>query len=431
MFELTQKNLNRSLAVAGTMLWMLLLMGYVTGDLFFPGHGLEGMGLAFVAFSFLSIMTYYEGSTLLLHAVGGKALHKKHSPELFNVVEEMAIAAGLSPVPKVYIIKSDLPNAFATGRSAETAAIAVTEGLLQTCTRDQLQGVIAHEIAHIKHHDILYMTVLSVMMASIGHIGSIFRPRVYRNRWSGRRQVVGGAPIRMAASRLQSAIKAGGAGSIIMVVGILLLFVGPLLAKILYFAGSRTREFLADASAAVYTRNPSALADALEEISRVTATLPHKSLPGIPKALLIVGPALFNTHPPLEERTAILRKLAGDRALSYQGYANAYSSITGKSPSFFPAQAFEDLTVGTIAPTQPTHSKSQQAHQKKVDDFIEENMPWVPGYRLRRESDSKLMEDPTKVANCPCGAKVQIPSHVSSILDLQCPNCQQPVYSAS
>ena len=341
----------------------------------------------------------------------------------------MAIAAGLSPVPQVYIIKSNIPNAFATGRSPETAAIAVTEGLFETCTRDQLQGVIAHEIAHIKHYDILYMTVLSVMMASISHIGSIFRPRVYRDRWTGRRRVVGGAPIRMAASRLQTALKAGGAGSVIMVVGILLLFVGPLLAKILYFAGSRTREFLADASAAVYTRNPNSLADALEAISTKMTTLHHKSLPGIPKALLIVGPALFHTHPPIEERTSILRKLAGDRSLSYRGYAEAYNDITGKPASFFPKEAIEGSTVGTIAPSEPTQSKQQQTHQKKVDDFVEENMPWVPGYRLRRASDPKLMEDPAKVANCRCGTKVQIPSHVTSILDLQCPTCHQAVYS--
>ncbi len=429
MFELTQKNLNQSLAVAGAMLWMLLTMGYVAGDLFFPGHSLEGMGLAFLAFCFLSFIAYYEGSTLLLRAAGGKIIQKKHAPELFNVVEEMSIAAGLSPIPQVYIIKSDIPNAFATGRSPETAAIAVTEGLFEACTRDQLQGVIAHEIAHIKHRDILYMTVLSVMMASIGHIGSIFRPRVYRDNWTGRRRIAGGAPIHMAASRLQAAMKAGSAGALIMVVGILLLFVGPLLAKILYFAGSRTREFLADASAAIYTRNPSSLADALEEISKRMGTLHRKSLPGIPKALLIVGPALFQTHPLLEERTAILRKLAGEHPLSYRGYAEAYSDITGKSPSFFPPQALEGYTVGTIPSPQPTQSKKRQVHQKKVDDIIEENMPWIPGYRLRRPSDTKLMEDPTKVANCRCGAKVQIPSHVSSILDLQCPSCQQPVYS--
>lgn len=214
-----------------------------------------------------------------------------------------------------------------------------------------------------------------------------------------------------------------------MVVGILLLFVGPLLAKVLYFTGSRTREFLADASAAIYSRNPSCLADALEEISKRMGTLHRKSLPGIPKALLIVGPALFQTHPPLEERTAILRKLAGERSLSYQGYAEAYADITGKSASFIPTQALDGYTFGTIPSPQPMQSKKHQAHQKKVDDFIEENMPWIPGYRLRRPSDTKLMEDPTKVAHCRCGEKVQIPSHVSSILDLQCPSCQQPVYS--
>ena len=391
---------------------MLLTMGFVAGEVLIPGYGLEGMGLAFILFGFLAVVSYYEGSQLLLQASRAKPLQKIHAPELFHVVEEMAIASGLKPIPQIYLIKSEIPNAFATGRSSETAAIVVTEGLLETCTREELQGVIAHEISHILHRDILYMTLLSMMMASIGQIAQVSRPVGSL----GKHQVgnvLGG--------KIQSALKAGGVGGILMVAGVLLLFLGPLFAKILYFKGSRTREFLADASAVIFTRNPGALADALDRISQKMKQRKWHTLPGVSPALLIVGPALFATHPPTEQRTAILRKLAGEPAIGYTQYSQAYQQVVGKSPQFVPKQM-----VGK----ESRERELKKTKQRKVkEEYIEKQMPWVPGYRLKRKGEPEKLQDPYLATTCSCGTTFPIPDDVTSILDLECPSCHQAIYT--
>ena len=149
------------------MLALLVTIGYFTQEIMHPGFGHEGAIYALVIGSFLFLVSYYTGDTILLSSVGAHEIEKKDAPQLHNVVEEMVIASGLGAMPKIYVIESTSSNAFATGRAPAVSAVAVTEGLLSMCSRDELQAVIAHEIAHIKNRDILFMTLLSVMVGTI------------------------------------------------------------------------------------------------------------------------------------------------------------------------------------------------------------------------------------------------------------------------
>ncbi len=207
------------------------------------------------------------------------------APVLFNVVEEMAIAAGL-PMPKVYIIDDSAPNAFATGRDPEHAVVAVTSGLLEKLDRDELQGVIAHEMSHVGNFDIRYAMLVGVLVGTTVLISDFF----LRGLWfgGGRRQ-------------------GGGQGQIIMlVVAILLAILAPLFARLIQLSISRQREYLADATAVQLTRNPKGLADALQKISGDREVL--ESANRATAHLYIANPikkfekrskGLFSTHPPM------------------------------------------------------------------------------------------------------------------------------------
>jgi heat shock protein HtpX len=138
-------------------------VGYAAAETTAPDSGPVGVVIGLALGCFLFLVSYYAGSAVLLSSAGAREILKEDAPQLYNVVEEMVIASGLGALPKIYIMESRVANAFATGRDPKTSAVAVTEGLLGICTRDELQGVIAHEIAHIKNRDILFMTLLAVM----------------------------------------------------------------------------------------------------------------------------------------------------------------------------------------------------------------------------------------------------------------------------
>lgn len=228
--------------------------------------------------------------------------------QLRNVVEEMAIASGL-PVPKVFVVPDPDANAFATGRSPEHASIAVTEGLLRALNREQLQGVIAHEMSHVRNYDIRLMTVIAALVGTLALLSD----------WAGRMGRVAGGTRR---SRSSSRDGGGGAGgAVFLVVWLLLMLLAPFLGRLLAMAVSRQREYLADASAAELTRNPGALADALETIEGMAGAtkLVHQGS----AHLCIADPlerAIDNkegrlaewlaTHPPMAKRVALLRGMA-------------------------------------------------------------------------------------------------------------------------
>src|SRR5437588_5105451 len=287
MFELARRNRLRSLVLVSVMLALLVAIGYLAQELVYPGSGHEGALYALVTGGFMFLVSYYTGDTLLLSSVGAHAIEKTEAPKLYNVVEEMVIASGLGAMPTIYVIESSAPNAFATGRAPHVSAVAVTEGLLHMCSRDELQAVIAHEIAHIKNRDILFMTLLSVMVGSISLISNAVR------RWfTSERQVT----TRTAATTigLMGLLRTS---AVIAAFGIVLILLSPVAAQIVYFAASRTREYLADAGGAIFTRNPGALADALEKISQSPVS-PTLAVPDVARDMLIVGPALFESHPP-------------------------------------------------------------------------------------------------------------------------------------
>ena len=291
-------NRRNSVLLITAFLAFVAVFGYIIGYAWIgdPTGALFGLGLAFVAGTISGLATYYGGDRMVLAASRAQETSHDNAPVLFNVVEEMAIAAGL-PMPKVYIIDDSAPNAFATGRDPEHASVAVTSGLLEKLDRDELQGVIAHEMSHVGNFDIRYAMLVGVLVGTTVLISDFF----LRGLWfgGGRRREGGGQ-----------------AQLIMLVIAIVLAILAPLLARLIQLSISRQREFLADASAVQLTRNPKGLADALQKISgdqevleaanRATA---HLYIVNPIKAFEKRSKGLFSTHPPIEQRIEILRQM--------------------------------------------------------------------------------------------------------------------------
>lgn len=205
---------------------------------------------------FQSLIAYYAGDKIVLRSVGARPADPRILREkvLIDVVEELTIASGL-PMPKVYVIPDSAPNAFATGRDPQHASVAATEGLLNMLTREELQGVMAHELSHVKNRDILVMTLVSALAGALVIMAHFFwRTLFWRGIMGGRRdsRSGGGNPLAI----------------VIFIIGLILIILAPIIGRLLALAVSRSREYLADASAAEMTRNPLALARALEKIPR-------------------------------------------------------------------------------------------------------------------------------------------------------------------
>ncbi|MDP8938955.1 MAG: M48 family metallopeptidase [Actinomycetota bacterium] len=296
-------NKRNSLLLISLFIAFVAVFGYVVGFAWIgdPTGALFGLALAFVAGTVSGLLTYYGGARMVLAASRAREVTHDEAPVLYNVVEEMSLASGL-PMPKVYIIDDTAPNAFATGRDPEHAAVAVTSGLLQKLDRDELQGVMAHEMAHVGNLDIRYAMLVGVLVGTTVLISDFF----LRSLWFGGSRRMGGN-------------RGGGGGYaqlIMMLVAILLAILAPIFARLLQLSISRQREYLADATAVKLTRNPKGLADALEKISGDKEIL--EAANRATAHLYIVNPikkfekrakGLFSTHPPIEERVQILRSL--------------------------------------------------------------------------------------------------------------------------
>jgi heat shock protein HtpX len=268
------------------------------------GWGKGGLVLAVVVAMSMAAVGYYASDKIVLGISRAKPVTKEEYPYLYNVVEGLTIAAGI-PAPKCYVIEDTAPNAFAAGRKPETAVICVTTGLLEKLNRVELEGVVAHEMSHIKNFDVRLQTLVVVMAGVVALLSD----------WMLRSFMWGGGRRRSSRNRGGS----GGAEGILVLVGLALAVLSPLIATIIKLAVSRKREFLADASAAELTRYPAGLASALRKISadkepleaanKATAHLyianPLKNLKGGNSGLN----RLFSTHPPIEERIAALEKM--------------------------------------------------------------------------------------------------------------------------
>ncbi len=266
------------------------------------------IGLIAAAISFLlSLLSYYQGDQLVLAVSGATPIQHADDPELFNVVEEMAIAAGV-PMPKVYLIRDPAPNAFATGRDPQHASVCVTSGLRAMMTRDELQGVLAHEMSHVRNYDIRLMMMMSVLIGTIAVLADVFW-QMLRFGGGSRGSSSGGSG------------KGGGKGGgaiilVIFVVAIVLAILAPILAQIIQLAVSRQREYLADASAVELTRNPLGLASALRKIdddphdlrtaNRGTA---HLFIANPIKKFELRANSVFASHPPIQDRIRRLEAL--------------------------------------------------------------------------------------------------------------------------
>jgi len=306
---LIARNKRNSILLIGLFLLVFAAVGLVIGTIWAGGDwwwgaavaGLAG-GVAFV----LSLASLYGGSSVLLGLSRAREVPKEKDPQLHNVVEEMCLAAGI-PKPRVYLIEDSAMNAFATGRDPEHAAVAVTTGLRQKLTRDELQGVIAHELSHVRHYDIRYAMLMAVLVGTLVMLCDVFlRSVFYGGMMGGRRR----------SSRRREG--GGGAGMLILlVIGLVLAIIAPILARIIHMAFSRQREYLADAGSVELTRHPEPLATALAKLGGDEEVLEVANRATAP--LYIVHPIkkfeerssrIFNTHPPLKDRIARLVALA-------------------------------------------------------------------------------------------------------------------------
>ncbi|MGK7345741.1 MAG: M48 family metalloprotease [Candidatus Nitrospinota bacterium M3_3B_026] len=269
---------------------LLTGLGAIAGHLY--GFPLEGAVIAFIIASTLGAFSWFSGARLVLSMSGAKKISHDGHPTLFNIVEEMKVASGL-PMPEVYIIESAAPNAFATGRDPDRAAVAVTRGLLEKLNRDELQGVIAHEMSHVRNYDIRYAMLAGVIVGATALIADAFLRGVFW-RGGGRK---GGHPAMLA-------------------VALIFAVLAPISAKILQMAISRRRELLADASAVQLTRNPDGLASALykiwndqEPLEATNRATQHMYIVNPVKNFTMKSKALFSTHPPMEARLKALKSM--------------------------------------------------------------------------------------------------------------------------
>ena len=320
MWEAIARNQRRSRILMLLMAVLLVGLGTIIGmSVDSKMGGPAGAAIALGLYFIMLLSALLAGDDILLSAAGAHAIQKEDAPRLWNVVEEMTLAAGLPKMPAVYVIDEDNLNAFAVGRRPEKAAVAVTSGLLKRLTRDELQGVVAHEIGHIRNYDTRFLTLAAVMVGSITLLGEVFL-RSLRFRGGGRR----------------SSSDSGGGGQaqvIIFLVAILAAILAPLCARLLYFACSRRREYLADASSARFTRYPEGLASALEKISGHAGFTGETSRVVAP--MYIVNPLhgfldidMFSTHPPTLSRIQVLRSMAGRAGLS--DYEAAFKKVQGE-----------------------------------------------------------------------------------------------------
>ncbi len=400
MWELIRANKRNSIVLMAIMAIVLLLLGFIIGLAFFgPEGGFFGLIIATAIWLILTLVSFSSGDQIFLAASKAKPITHDVHPQLFNVVEEMKIAAGLPAMPKVYIINDPAPNAFATGRKPETASVAVTAGLLGRLNRDELQGVIAHEMSHILHRDILFVTLAGVMLGSIVLLSQVFLRGMFYSSMTGSRR------------RYSSGGGGGGQAQLVMlIIAIVVAILAPMMAYLLYFALSRKREYLADAGAARLSRYPEGLAGALEKIandrSPQLATVNKVTAP-----MYIVNPFkkkkqmklsdLTSTHPPISERVRILRNMT--HGASFKHYSDSFSAIT-KTRTVVPHAA---LTEEDIA------LREAQAKGKK-ERRLDTQMRQV-GDIMRRVNNFVFL-------TCLCGLKLKIPPNYKPN-KVKCPKC--------
>ena len=307
-FAQASANRRNSFLLAAFVVAVLCLLGFfvgyaIAGD---PAGGVAATGAALLLGSVLAVGTYFQGDKLVLAASGARPVDAQAAPQLMNVVQEMAIAANV-PMPAVYVIDDSAPNAFATGRDPKHASVAITTGLVEKLDREELQGVIGHELSHVRNFDIRFALIVGVMVGAIAILADFFLRFTF---WGGGR-------------RGRDRDGGGGAQLIIFFIAIALAILAPIIARFIQLAVSRQREYLADASAVELTRNPYGLERALAKISGDTEVLEvanrgtqHMYFTNPIKKFEERSSNLFSTHPAIVDRINRLRELTGEAPLS-------------------------------------------------------------------------------------------------------------------
>jgi len=298
MYKQITSNKRKSFLLIAIFVIFVIFLGWIFGQISNDGYG--ALILAVTISLVMALVSFYSGDKIALWTAGAKGpIQKNDNPYVYRLVENLCITAGLT-MPKVYVIADPAPNAFATGRDPKHASIAITTGLIERLENEELEGVIAHELSHIKNYDIRLMMVVIVLVGVVALLSD----------WLLRFRFFGG--------RRDDRDSGGQLGVILLLVGIVLAILSPLLAKLIQLAVSRKREFLADADGALLTRYPEGLAKALEKISAYGEPMIRAN--DATAHLYISNPfggkknkffhKLFSTHPPVEERIKTLRGMA-------------------------------------------------------------------------------------------------------------------------
>lgn len=291
-----QGNITKTYVIMSVFVAFVVVVAYVLGVSL--GYGTSWMWVAVLFSVVSSFVSYYWGDRMVLAMSGAKPANRKQHFDFYTVAENLAIAAGL-PSPKLYVIDDTAMNAFATGRDPAHAVVCATTGILTKLERRELEGVIAHELSHVKNFDTRLMAVVAVLVGTVAFLADMFLRNLW---WSGHRD----------------RDEDRGLGQIMLVVGIVLAIITPIVATLIQLAVSRRREFLADASSADLTRYPEGLARALEKLSGDREVL--EAATNATAHLYVVNPfkdkqfaawfsGLFNTHPPIKDRIKLLRAM--------------------------------------------------------------------------------------------------------------------------
>jgi heat shock protein HtpX len=288
----------------GNAIRTALLLGALTGLLLVAGYLIGGQGgltIALILAFGMNFISYWFSDKIALSMAGAREVSPEEAPELHSIVSRVALMAGL-PKPRVYVVNNASPNAFATGRDPNHAAVAVTTGILNILNRDELEGVLAHEMAHVRNRDTLTAAIAATLAAAIVYLAQMGQFAMFWGGYGGRRDNRSG----------------GGDG----LAALLLIFLAPIAATLIQLAISRSREYSADAAGARITGNPMALADALENLERGVATRPMNNVPASAAPLFIINPLspsmlskLFSDHPPTADRITRLRRMAFEQEL--------------------------------------------------------------------------------------------------------------------
>ena len=297
-------NIYSQISANKTKTWLIVILFvlFITTIVFVygkaSGYGLSYAGIGLIISGVITFASYYYSDKMILGMSNAKQIKKNDNPQLFRIVENLCIGAGV-PTPKIYIINDSAPNAFATGRDPKHSVVCVTTGILEKLNKAELEGVIAHELSHVQNYDIRLMSIVVILVGLVALLADFFM----RSLWYG-----GG----------RDRNERNNAQGIFLFIGIILAILSPLIATLIQLAVSRKREFLADASGALLTRYPEGLASALQKIAKDKEPLEVAN--NATAHLYIANPfkdkisgswfaSLFNTHPPIEERIKILRSM--------------------------------------------------------------------------------------------------------------------------